>query len=80
MVVGVSSERPTLSSDQGAASPRPVPLTSSTFRTRLKPLEWTPEEGKASTASPAAMRLPSITRDCSTEPTAKPARSYSPGL
>ncbi len=31
--------------------------TSNTFRTKLKPLEWTPEEGRAMTTSPGTMAL-----------------------
>ena len=52
--------------------------TSRIFRTREKPLEWTPLDANPSSASPSAMRLPSTTASFFTAPTAKPATSYSP--
>jgi hypothetical protein len=46
---------------------------------QLKPLECTPLEARPSTTSPSCTSWPVRIFDFSTAPTAKPARSYSPG-
>ena len=56
-----------------------APARSITLRTRLKPLECTPLEARPSTTSPGLTSWPVRIFDFSTAPTAKPARSYSPG-
>ena len=52
----------------------------SNLRTREKPLEWTPLDGRPIRTSPATMFFPLITNSFFTIPTAHPLRSYSPFL
>ena len=74
--VGVNNSSPKVLPNSGMSVSIDNCLWSNTIlRTKEKPLEWTPDDGRPKITSPALILSPVINLGRSTIPTAKPATS-----